>query len=83
MDAENWEPLWLLPRSLSVDPMFEAELCLALGMTRAELHHGRGTRTPLHEVTVFWPSYYASKGRIDAQRKREQDAEAERTRLRL
>ncbi len=82
-DAVNWEPAWRIPRGLAVDPLFEAELCLALGMTRAELHHGRGTPTPLHEVTVYWPAYYTAKNRMDAQRAREQAAAEERRRMRL
>lgn len=83
MDAENWEPLWRIPRGWAIDPLFEAELCLAIGVFRSELYHGRGTPPSLWEVTQFWPAYYASKQRMEAERQRERTAMEERARMRL
>jgi hypothetical protein len=74
MDADNWEPLWQIPRGWAVDPLFEAELCLALHKSRRELYESMD----LDELTSWWPAYYASKHRIDAERQREADTAAER-----
>jgi len=63
--------------------MFEAQLCIKLGITRAELHHGRGALMPLEELTVFWPAYFATEARIEAERQREIEREQERQRRRI
>jgi hypothetical protein len=44
-----------------VDPLFLYELAEKLHMTVAELCHGRGTPTSLHEISVGWPAYYRTK----------------------
>lgn len=46
-----------------VDPIFQHELALELKMTVAELMHGRGAPTPLHEVAVDWPLFFAVRKR--------------------
>ncbi len=33
------------------------QLCRELGMTKAELIHGRGARMSAHELCVEWPLY--------------------------
>lgn len=33
------------------------QLCQELGMTKAELIHGRGARMTAHELCVEWPIY--------------------------
>lgn len=79
MDAENWEPLWAIPRGWAVDPLFEAEMCLALHKSRRELYESMD----LDELTVFWPAYYATKYRMEAEVAREREREAERQRRRI
>lgn len=51
-----------LPRTV-VDPIERHELALELGMTVAELMHGRGAPTPLRELTVEWPAFWAYRQR--------------------
>lgn len=60
----------------TVDPMFQCELALELGMTLGELSHGRGTPMSAHELSVIWPSFFAARARERerAQRKAEQEA---------
>ncbi len=82
MDAENWEPLWRIPPEWSVDPMFEHELCLELGMSKAELYHGRGAVMSLREL-YEWQLFFNTRGEIRAEQQREQAAEAERQRRRI
>jgi len=48
-----------LPQGL-VDPLFAYELAERLHMSVGEL----GQRMSLHELTVGWPAYYASKKRM-------------------
>jgi hypothetical protein len=71
-DAENWEPSLRLPRGLALDPISEHELAVELGMTVAELHHGRGVEMPLCELTRDWPLFWGVKNR---ERTRAQAAE--------
>lgn len=66
-----------------LDPLFLHELALELNMTVAELQHGRGTPTPLHELTVAWPAYFAYRGREQEREAREQEREAETDRRRI
>lgn len=78
-DAVNWEPAWRIPRGLAVDPIFEGELALALGKTIREIRRDMS----LWELTVFWPAYYATVHRREAQAIREQQQQAERERRRI
>lgn len=38
--------------------IFEHELALALGMSVAEIRHGRGAPMPISELAVAWPLFY-------------------------
>jgi hypothetical protein len=71
-DAENWEPMLRLPKGYALDPISECELALELGMSLAELHHGRGTPMPLFELTVIWPLFWGYRNRM---RERQRAAE--------
>ena len=48
-----------------VDPLFQSELALELGLTISEMEHGRGTPMSIYELTVWWPAYFAYKARQD------------------
>lgn len=58
----------------TVDPMFQCELALELGMTVGELTHGRGTPMSAHELSAVWPSFFRARQRERdrAERKAEQ-----------
>jgi len=60
-----------------VDPMFTHELALELHMTVAELHNGRGTPTPVHELGVAWPAFFRVRER---ERRREERKRQQRER---
>jgi hypothetical protein len=51
----------------TVDPMFQCELALELGMPVGEL----GDRMSAHELAVVWPAFFRA-------RRRENDREAEK-----
>lgn len=53
-----------------IDPIFQHELALELGMTVAELMHGRGAPVPLREIAVEWPVFFALRQR-QAERQKE------------
>ena len=48
----------------AVDPLFEHELALELGMSVSEIRHGRGTPMSAQELTVGWPLFFAARHRI-------------------
>lgn len=50
--------------------MFLCEMALEMGMSIAELVHGRGTPMGAHELCVIWPCYFEVKNR---EAKREAD----------
>jgi hypothetical protein len=56
-----------------VDPIFEHELALELGMTVGELHNGRGTPMSAHELSVRWPLFRAYQ--VRQQKRAEEQAE--------
>lgn len=66
-----------------LDPLFLHELALELNMTVAELQHGRGTPTPLHELTVAWPAYFAYRNREQERADKEAERQAEMDRRRI
>jgi hypothetical protein len=51
-----------------VDPLFEHELALELGMPVGEL----GKRMSLHELTVRWPAFFSARER--ERKRKEQEA---------
>jgi len=57
-----------------VDPIFECELALELGMTIGEIRE----RMSLHEFAVIWPAYFAIRNRHEAEAQREADRAAQR-----
>jgi hypothetical protein len=63
---------------LAVDPITECELALRMGMSLAELRHGRGTPMPLSELTVEWPLYEAYLNRQGARDRADEARRAKR-----
>lgn len=61
-----------------MDPISLCELAETLGMTVSELLHGRGTPTPLVEIAVWWPAYWAYKGREQERQLKEAEREQEK-----
>jgi hypothetical protein len=59
---------------MAVDPLFEHELALELGMPVGELH----SRMSLHELTVRWPAYFAFREREEARAQAEREREQRR-----
>jgi hypothetical protein len=51
-----------------VDPIFQHELALELGMSLGEM----GQRMSAHEMCVLWPAYFAHRARIREQEEEKQ-----------
>jgi hypothetical protein len=68
-----------LPPTL-MDPIAQHELAESLHMTVAELLYGRGAPTPIREIAIEWPTYRATKQRMEnrARFKAEQEGERQR-----
>jgi hypothetical protein len=57
-----------------VDPLFECELALELGMPIGEMRE----RMSLHELCLVWPAYFAIRNRHEAEAQREAERDAKR-----
>ena len=57
-----------------VDPIFQCELALELGMTLGEM----GSRMSAHELAVVWPAYFE----VRAEREEREERERERLSMR-
>ena len=56
-----------LPRGMA-SPLDVHRLALRLGMTVAELKHGRGAPMSASEIAIDWPLYWQAESRIAARR---------------
>lgn len=62
-----------------VDPLFVGELCQELGLTVAEINHGRGALMSAWEISIFWPLFFGVKSRERERAQKAEEAASQRT----